>query len=1118
MTDSFTFKCSNSRFILAMLGFLLFAGNLRAQAVYDESLVVSGIVKDEQGEPLPGVTVKVLETNQVRATGIDGRFSFIAPKGTTLQFSFVTMETKRVKVESKKPITVVLKSHDISLGEVVVTGYNQTTTKRTTGSVGLIKPEDLKGRPLESIDKLIQGKVAGVSVSSVSGQPGRTASIRIRGTNTITGNAEPLWVVDGVPLQKDIPSISSSQVRAGDFNSIFTGGIAGINPNDIASVTVLKDASAAAIYGSRAAGGVIVVTTKKGQAGKTEVNYATNWSVNMKPQRDAGLMTSPEKLVFEEQLWNEFSAAGYSSGGYYPVIGITGMVRSGQERFKGWTKEQQDAFLSEAATTSTDWFDVLFRNSVSQNHYLSFSGGTDKSTHYLSLGYSQNNGLVQKTGYDRYNVNGKINMTPHRNLSIGFISDLSYQVSNAPSTTQNLFQYAYFANPYEKLYNDDGSYRADETYFSLKKVNGGGYDIYTPPNGVNIMREVNETSTEAKNFSGMITMDLSYKINKNLRFVGLGSYSYTDNRSDNINGRYTYAAWRDRLYFDSATSSRTYGSITQASSNNSSYVLRGQLQYDRQFGSKHHLSVLAGSEIRRQQAKSIFLKRYGYDEITGNSSIPVSPKPVASDKIDYNDLISYAAMVDGLSGQSIVEDAFASFYASADYVFSQKYIASLTARTDGSNNFGSDQQFNPTWSFGLAWNVDQEDFFERLKPVLSSLSLRVATGYTGNVNRTVFPQLIMDYSSTFRKTYEDYYRMGDIRNAPNENLRWETTRDLKASIDFGFLKNRITGALEAYTRTSKDLVTKLRVPASTGFTDQSFNTSETVNRGIELTLSAVNIKRKDFLWRTTVNGAYNQNELTRFFTPTGTGNASAGNVVGYPLGSVFGGKIIGIDPSSGIYKYQLRPDAVINRMADLQNPDNYLFYLGTSTAPFTGGFSTSATYKRFSLSIGGNYSIGSKILDRIDPPMNYSSIQSSASSTGREAIPGLYNDLYVNHVNVPKDRAFFWSASNPATSGYPRLIDYYGAPIGLSLDNPTTSTITNASMLSNVSYLRVGSFMFSYSLAEQYLKRLHLESVGLSLSVSNLFTVTNYKGIDPETPGAVYPLTRSFSFGINIGL
>lgn len=1077
---------------------------------------MKGKVVDEYDNAIPGATITVLGSNQQLVADTEGNFNVTVAKGTKLRVSFVTMVPVEVTVASEKTLKVRLQSYDINIGEVVVTGYGQTTTRRTTGSVAVVDGDKLKDQPLFNVDKLLQGKVAGVSIKSVSGRPGESAQVRIRGANTITGNAEPLWVVDGVPLQKDIPTISSSQIKNGDFNTIFSGGLAGINANDIESVTVLKDASAAAIYGSRAAGGVIVVTTKRGKAGRMQTSYSNYFSVNARPQRMMDLMNSEEKIAWEEELWRRFSKTEFEKNGQYPVIGLVGAVRAGKGEYKGLSRSQQDEILEEAASHTTNWFDELFQNSLSQSHYLSMSGGNERNRYYISTGYGTNNGLVKKTSHDRYNLSAKIDITPNDRLSIGLNTDLAAQTSKEPSVGQDLFKYAYFANPYERAYNADGSYRGDRTFYSLKENNGGGFELKTPPNGYNILREIDETYGKTDNYSGTITANVGYKIIDLLRFSGIASYSYTNNQSDNINGRYTGAAFSDRLYFDSYPSKRQYGSITQTSSNNSSYMLRGQFEVGNFLKGKHYISALAGTEIRSQRAKSIFAKRYGYDEVTGNSSMPVPPAPIGNDKVDYNGYISYAAMVDGLSGQNRQEDAFASFYVSADYSYDRKYTLSVTGRTDGSNNFGSDQQFNPTWSAGLAWNIDQEDFFESISSVFSRLSLKAATGYTGNINRTVYPQLIMEYLPTFRKSEDDYYRMGRIGNAPNRNLRWEKTQDYKIALDFGLFKNRITGLVEYYQRNSRDLVTDLRVASTTGFRSQKFNTSSVENSGLELTLGGTIIKKEDLTWTISTNVAYNQNRLTKYSTASGTISGTSSEQIGYPLNSILSGKILGIDPGTGIYRYALRPDAMVMSFNDLRDPNNYVFYLGTSTAPVTGGFSTSVQYKDWSLGLGGNFSFGNKIVDEINTPTNYSSIENKGSGT-RESIPTSYNDLYVHQLNVTRDRANVWTEDNPITDGYPRLIDYYGPTLGLDQTNPTGSSITKASMLKNVSYVRFGSVHLGYNFKEALLKRIKLSSAGLNFSASNLFTITNYDGIDPETPGAVYPLTRSFSFGLNIG-
>ena len=730
----------------------------------DATILVKVTIVDVDKNPLPGATVKVTGKAQGVVANDQGEVSLWVDRNTQIEFKYVGMKSLFMRVTKPLSGYITLEDETSELDQVVVTGYQRTTKRRTTGSLATLTAKDLKGAPTANLDMLMQGKVAGMDVKAVSGRPGESAKIRIRGTNTITGNAEPLWVVDGVPLQKDIPSISSSQIRAGDFNEIFANGISGINPNDIESITVLKDASATAIYGSRAAGGVIVVTTKRGKEGKMSINYSANVSIVTRPPGNANLMNSSEKLAWEQELWNEFSAKGFADGTHYPVIGAVGMIRSGYGKYANMTLEQQNAEIARLGEQTTDWFDELFQNSVSNSHYLSLSGGSEKNSYYVSLGYAKNNGLVKKTDYERYNVSAKLDMKPNKRVKLGISADMAIQESTSPSLNVDPFKYAYFANPYERIYNEDGSYAADNTYYSITHANGA-YDKLLPDGGYNIFREINETSNETKNMSASLIANLSVNILDNLSFEGLASYGYVTNASDNINGKNTYAAWQDRPFEGSASSisKRTYGSITQTNAYNTNYNLRGQLHYFNTFGRDHYISALLGSEIRGQYSKSIYEKRYGYDPISGNSSIPIYPESM---DIGYNNLISYAAIVDQLSGQSIVEDAFASFYLSLDYVFKQRYILSLTGRTDGSNNFGSNEQFNPTGSVGLSWNVDQEEFMKPLKPIISTLSLRSAFGYTGNINKSVYPQLVMDYENSFRKADNDYYRMGTLRNAP----------------------------------------------------------------------------------------------------------------------------------------------------------------------------------------------------------------------------------------------------------------------------------------------------------------------------------------------------------------
>lgn len=1093
------------------------------EEVSQQFKVVKGQVKDEDGNSLPGVTVMIKGTAIGVSTDLDGNFTLNMPKEYhVLLFSFIGMETQEIRLTgTETSVNVVMKMSVGQLDEVIVsTGYAQTTQKRTTGSVAVVGKEVFENKVPTSIEQLLQGQVAGVSIVAKSGRPGESAKIRIRGTNTLTGDAEPLWVVDGVPLQRNIPTIKAGQIKAGDFNDIFANGIAGINPNDIENITILKDASAAAIYGSRAAGGVIVVTTKRGKAGKIAMNYSANFSIAMKPQRDGNLMNSREKLAWEQELWNDFSADGFTNGTYYPVVGIVGMLRANKlgKDGKVWTDEgfepmstaEQDAYIADLAKTTTNWFDELFRTAFSMNHYLSLSGGSDMATYYLSFGYSKDNGILKKTSYDRYSVSTKVNLKPHERVSLDFGVDLSQQKSDGSSLNVNPFQYAYFANPYEKPYNEDGAYRSDYTYYNLNQINGGREAIL-PAKGYNIMREINETSSDVKDVSASLMLSMNYTISSKFRFSGLLSYNFINNKSDNINGEDTYAAFQDRpTQLDDWNSRRTYGSITQSSANNTNYSARGQINYSDIFNSIHRLSILAGAELRGSKAKSIYEKRYGYDPVTGNSSTPAPEQK--SDQVDYSKLVDMANFIDGLSGQTVEESRFASFYASLDYSLYDKYIASLSFRTDGSNNFGSDEQFNPTWSLGLAWHVGDELFMENLRPVLSRLKLSLAMGYTGNANKSEKPNLIMYYSTFYRKTDTDNLRIGEVRKAPNPHLRWEKTRDMKVALDFGLFDNRINGLLEAYYRLSMDLVTSVDVPYVTGFYGQGYNTSRIENKGIEATLQALVLKCRDFKFNASVNVAWNSNILKRYTSPI---TYQENNFVGYPLGAIFAGKSMGINPETGLYKYKLRPDADILKPEDLSDVNNYIYYRGTSTAPVTGGFNLNFSYKTLTLSIGGAYSLGGKVVDEITSPVSYNTL--SGSGSAGEKIPTRENDLYVNHLNVRKDAVNRWTEDRTTGVKYPRIIDTYGERLYYDQIYPTSSTITRASMLENISFLRVKNMSLSYGLSQDIVKRMGVSSLSFSFILTNLFTITNYSGLDPETPGATYPLARSCSFGLSLG-
>lgn len=1078
---------------------------------------VKGIVTDESGEPLVGVSIRYKEVPQVGVTtDMDGKFSIKETEGgKTLVFSYVGMKNIEHLIKGiTNFIKIIMEPEASELDQVVITGYTQTTFKKMTGSVGVITADQLKDQPQPTIDALMQGKIAGVAVSAISGQPGSTQKIRIRGTNTLTGDGEPLWVIDGVPMQantSDMPS--SSEIKSGQFDDLFMNGVAGINPSDIESITILKDASAAAIYGSRAAGGVIVVTTKKGKAGKVKINYSGNVSVTMAPQRSYSLMNAREKLAYEQGLWDEFSAPGFEAGKTdYPVVGLIGIIRSGKGRFSGWTKDQQDAYIDELGNTNTDWYNELFRNSVSTTHNLSINGGGDKYTYYTSLSYTRNGGLLKNNDYDRYNLTTNLSMNPNEKVKIDLGVNMSYQYSKAPALSSlDPFTYAYFANPYESPYNEDGSYRADETYYALGEFNNNKIkNKVIPDSGFNVLREMNETSSRTKNVQTMVRAGIDYTLIKSLRFVGLASYTYSTNRVKEIYGKNTKAALDNRLSVD-FRSDKEYASILQRNTDNDSYMVRGHFTYDESFGD-HSISLIAGAELRGSKLNGLYSKRYGYDDITGNTITPIPDDPSG---VGYERLKAYLAAIDASNGETWSEQRFASFYASADYYYKNKYVVNASFRTDGSSNFGSDKQFNPNWAAGVAWNVSEEDFMSSLKPVLNRLTLRVATGFTGNINRTISPQMIISYYDDYRNVSNNIYHIGKVVSPPNPNLRWEKTQDVKVALDFGLFNERLTGIVEGYYRKSKDIVTPVRVLSTTGFATQSYNSSEIANKGIEATLNGIPIKTRDFSLSLSANFAYNQNKVVKY-KPIQKTMALGYLWEGYPINAIYSGKYSGIDPETGLYTYQLRPDAEIHTATDLNKADNYRYYLGTGEAPITGGFNIAAEYKGIRLSINGTFATGAKTFEFIQSPASYNSVNDNGQFTYNESTQVFQNDLFAQHLNVPKAAADRWTANN--TDGtYPRVWNPFGEYYGFSYYNPMDKQITRGAYLADLSYVRIRNIILGYTLPNKLISKSSLSNVDFSLSLNNFFTFTGYSGMDPETPGATYPVSRSVMFSVNVG-
>lgn len=1082
-----------------------------------QSMRFSGQVTDTDGAPVIGAGLVCIEKNTAgTTTDLDGNFSITLPAGAkTVKFSSVGMKELVYQLIPGRTenVRIIMEWENTELDQVVVTGYAQTSVKRITGSVAVLNSEKFEAKAISSVDALMQGEVAGVSIKSLSGQPGTQAKITIRGSNNITGSSAPLWVVDGVPLQSESPVLSSEQLATGGFDNIFVNGIGNINPNDIESITILKDAAAAAIYGSRAANGVIVVTTKKGEAGKMRISYNNTFSWSFKPERSLNLMNSSEKLSWEDELWNEFSAAKYAASltdntVIYPVVGIVGQIRAGLGDFASMKgdKAAQDKYIESLRNVDTNWYNLLFRNSFSQGHHLSLSGGSGKSTYYVALGLNDEDGMLIHNDYRRYNVNAKMTLTPTDWARIDVGMEAARQESKMPYSTVDPFYYAFFSNPYEREYNADGSYAADNTWFTLGYYNGRGAEQVMPKNGFNIIRELDSNYSKTANTNGTFRAQTDFRIIEPLHFVGLVSYSYSNNSTDKVIDKYSYSAFRDRLGSDDRSQTNLYGNISQNRTNRNSYVARGHFSFNKTFAETHTVNLLAGAELRGSGSNTIFTKRYNYDPKTGTTSLPQISGPQDE----------WLSEVEKLNGEYFSKTRYASFYASADYYLGKSIVLNASFRTDGSSNFGSNKQFNPTWSAGAAWHIGEEAWMKKALPALSHATLRAAYGFTGDVNTSTSHLLVIQYlQQQYRYFGDETFNLGTIPSAPNPDLGWEKTQDAKAGLDFGLWKDRLTLNTEYYYRLSTDVVTSSPVQSTTGFTHVYFNAADIMNSGIELTLNGKIIQTKDWGLSAAVNFAYNYNKVLKYNPVSKSGITSKDRYVeGYPTGAIFSGKYAGIASDTGLYQFELRPDATISTATDLNKPDNYRYFLGTTIAPYTGGFNLSASWRQLRLSISGVYSFGCKTYENFRYPASYSNASHSGVST--ETVQSQFSDLYGNHLNVEKDRTNRWTATHTTGVKYPRIYDYFDGKYNFASYNPMDSSIIDAVYLKNNSYLRIKSIILTYSLPGAAVKKMRMRGLSFNVSLNNFFTFTKYDGMDPEIPGATYPTTRSVSAGMNI--
>jgi TonB-linked SusC/RagA family outer membrane protein len=1071
-----------------------------------ENILVSGKVTDSKGEPLPGVSVSVKNTTRGVTTDYEGNYRIeLPPSRNTLVFSFLGMETQEMTVEKSRELNVSLTETAQALDEVVVTGY-QTVDKRTfTGSVGKVKSEKLQQAGVADVGKMLKGTVAGVSVEDVSGTFGVPPKIRIRGNSSISGTQEPLWVLDGVVLDDPV-DLNPNDLYSGDPASVLSSAISGINPNDIAEIEILKDASATAMYGTQAVNGVIVITTKTGKKGDFNVNYNGNYSLTMKPSiTQFNVMNSKERMEFSEELYDknlmDFVILNQSYGAY-------GKLLEDLSR-KEITWRQFDSLTRQYKLHNTDWFDVLFKNAFIQEHSLSVSSGSEKALYYFSGSYYDDKGQTKGQFAKRYTANIRTKFNVSDRFSFGVILNGSVRDQRLFGTfeqeeTNGSFSREFDINPYKY---------ARSTSRAMRPFNeNGDYEYYRRNYApFNILDELKNNFINVKGTDIKAQADLQYKILPNLEYHGLYSARYTNTYNEHIitensNVSKSYRAMgsseiinrNQKLYDDPDDEDQNPvsvlprgGIITSEDNLGSFFTIRNSVSWKPRIGKDHFFDILAGTEFRNKNYNYKYTKGYGYEYFKGNIASP-----------DYR-AIKRDMLIDGESYYDIWDKVYSdlAFYSNMTYTYKSKYNATLSLRSDGSNRLGKSQRFRflPIWVVGFSWNLDQEPFISGITSI-NSLKIRTSYGLRGNVGGLVSPALLAYYDLTSRFEGNNNENIIHIYAPENPDLQWEKEKMFNLALEFA-LFDRINGVLEYYIRNNYDILNQVEVSRVSGFLSKYVNWADMKNEGYEFTLGVDMLRTSKFSWNTLFTFGYNRNKiLNAHFEPTvmqatvSTGAA----FVGKPRYGLYSFRYAGLN-NEGLplfYDENGEESMTINRFS---RETDMLKYEGSREPLGSGGFTNTISYGPFQLSVLFTYSFGNKI--RLNPLVSY-----------------YYNDTQAlnkelsNRWQLPGDEQY---------TNIPRIIDNQTKD-ELQAGNADPFVYYNRSDLrvADGSHVRLRNVTLTYDIPFLILQKAGIQNAKVELQGQNLYLRADPRlnGQDPEAliSGVNVPSPTVYSMGIKI--
>jgi TonB-dependent starch-binding outer membrane protein SusC len=962
-------------------------------AVQDPLTITGKVTYKADGTPLPGVNVYVKETTIGVATDMDGNYSLTVPANATiLVFSLMGMKTEEIVIGLQRVIDVAMEDEAIGLGELIVVGYGTESRKLVSGSLGVVSDSEMREMPTRTIDGVLQGRTSGLYISNNSGTPGGAQSVRIRGNSSISAGNDPLYVIDGIPM-------TSGNYGQIGFSGQSINALSDINPNDIESITVLKDASAAAIYGARATNGVILITTRRGSQQRTNVNFNASWG------------------------WQE-------------VAKTLDMLNAEQwHNYRGTEPDPENP-------VDVDWLDQVFRTAPLSSYELSAGGGDNRTKYFISGNYYNQTGILLGTDFQR--LNGRLNLDHqiNPNITIGGNLGVSYSLNNRVEGDRSLhgvLPNAISMAPVYPVYDPNGSYNQDG--FFANPVAIGNEAI----NEAHSYRTIGNAYVDFR-FLNHFTFSTKW----GLDYLGLREHSY-----DPITTR---------------QGAITNGLGIEAQSNVTNIVSNNLLRYNNTFNVSHHIEALAGYSFESFQRRSQYAEGIDFPN-------------------EYFQYLLDAGTI-RLADASAIDRGINSFFGQAKYNFNYKYIVTLTGRFDGSSKFGENNRYGFFPAASLAWRISEEDFFKALNIPFNEFRLRTSYGQTGNDGIPDFA-----YMDLYRGRANYLSRAGIApAGIPNPDLKWETTNQFNIGTDIEVLKERITVSFDYYHNITNDLLFSRPVSMTSGFSSITTNIGELQNKGVELSLSTVNVKTSNLEWGSRLNLSHNKNEILSLYKDQNLLDldrySPSAAIVGEPMSVFYGFRSLGVDPSTGdIVFADLDGNGVIN------SEDREI--IGDPNPIFAGGFTNNLYYGNFEFSFFLQFSYGNDVFN--------------ATRIFTEAMKGPDNQTteILRRWQQPGD-----------ITDMPRATE----------TDPNANNRISSRFVEDGSFLKLKTLTLAYRFDESLIERIGFKSARIYFTGANLFTITNYSGMDPEvnyrgdsnllraTDFFTYPQARTFTFGVNIGL